>query len=410
MSKPTRCYNAPPMMRLEDFDTVLRSRGRTDSTTKAYLRWCDEFGKWLTTTRGSQVSPTEELAKAFLSECEVHRELRPATLNNVRQALAAWSRVFQAPGWFRRQESAPATLPPNLHHFQKWLRKGAKAERTVTAYIQRVRLFEAWYEAELGIPFDLTAWVSSDVMAYREFLLDRGNNGLPMKPSTINLAMSALSMYGIWAAKSGLIDQSPVPDPGNLMVSGEFNDAPRWLTSSEDERLYQVLAVRTQIKGETPGALMLAARDLALYLVMRDAGLRAGEVCGLRQHDVTLSDQRISVQYGKWNRTRRIAMTNRLAAALQAWQSARSSVASEYLFLSERNEQLTPHAIQHRAAKWREWADLPSWFTPHTLRHTFAHGLTHNGVDLVQVATLLGLMRRDGTPNLDMVAIYKRPS
>lgn len=409
MPKANRTYKAPPVMRLVNFEAALRSQGRTDSTTKAYLRWCDEFGMWLSGTEGPEATPSEALAREFLSYCQIHRKLSPATLNNVRQALASWSRVFEPPGWFYPEESAPTALPPDLQQFSHWLRDKAKADRTVSAYIQRVRLFQAWYEEQFSTPFDPRAWVASDVTQYRKFLSDRGNNGRPTKPSTVNLAISALSMYGTWAEQAGLITRSPVQEPGNLMVPGETG-TPKWLPTKEDGRLHRELVRRTQIPYAQPGMLRLAVRDLALCLMMRDAGLRAGEVCSLRLQDVDLTGQVITVWYGKWGRTRHVPMTKRLAQAVKAWLSVRGPISSEFLFLSERNLQLTPHGIQHRAAKWRKWADLPEWFTPHSLRHTFAHALVQDDVDLIRVATLLGHMRQDGKPNLDMVAVYNQPS
>ncbi|WP_083584420.1 tyrosine-type recombinase/integrase [Bacillus weihaiensis] len=44
------------------------------------------------------------------------------------------------------------------------------------------------------------------------------------------------------------------------------------------------------------------------------------------------------------------------------------------------------------------------------LRHTTAKTLVNNGVSIVEIASILGHVRNDGTPNTLMTARYVKPS
>ena len=70
-------------------------------------------------------------------------------------------------------------------------------------------------------------------------------------------------------------------------------------------------------------------RNLALMLVMADAGLRVSEATGLRTTDVvSLGDEptHVDIRYGKGGRPGRVALTARAADAVGAWIDTRGAL------------------------------------------------------------------------------------
>lgn len=392
-------------MQLAEFETVLRRQGRSEKTVKAYLRFCHGFGKWLAATAGEDAVPKQALADEYLAYCR--RRYRAATVHNIRQALAAWSKTFQPPGWWRNGPTAPS-LPAELAPFMQWLEEKGKTPSTALAYARNVHRFHRWWERKETRPFSIDRWASWDVTAYHQHLQASG-----AKPATVNVHLAALSLYAKWAIETGRITANPVTEVGRLMLPGELG-TPKWLSPLYEGRLTRELLARTQQQYAQPGAARKAQRDFALCLTMLDAGLRVSEVSQLRKQDLvnlqTPNEARVVVHFSKWGRSRNVPMTRRLIQALQKWLNQRGNVLSDYVFLSERNENMTSRAIQHRLAMWRQWAALPDWVTSHCLRHTFGHRLASQGESLDKIALLLGHMTKNGHPNLNMVAIYIRPS
>ena len=135
-------------------------------------------------------------------------------------------------------------------------------------------------------------------------------------------------------------------------------------------------------------------RNLALMLVMADAGLRVSEATGLRTTDVvSLGDEptHVDIRYGKGGRPGRVALTARAADAVGAWIDTRGALglrlgplfctissgtagghwARDGQALEPGRPVSTEYARQlvHRLARR---AGIATRVTPHTLRHTFA--------------------------------------
>ena len=135
-------------------------------------------------------------------------------------------------------------------------------------------------------------------------------------------------------------------------------------------------------------------RNLALLLVMADAGLRVSEATGLRTTDVvSLGDEptHVDIRYGKGGRPGRVALTARAADAVGAWIDTRGALglrlgplfctissgtagghwARDGQALEPGRPVSTEYARQlvHRLARR---AGIATRVTPHTLRHTFA--------------------------------------
>ena len=136
-------------------------------------------------------------------------------------------------------------------------------------------------------------------------------------------------------------------------------------------------------------------RDYAMVLCLVDLGLRASDVASLRLQDFHRAEGFLEVFSAKTGHRRQMPLTDRLAAAIANYiQQARPAGVSDQLFLRIHPPSDRPLGTEIvRGAVRRAYArcGFPvAWTGTHRLRHTFATRLYSRGVDLGQIADLLG--------------------
>ena len=178
--------------------------------------------------------------------------------------------------------------------------------------------------------------------------------------------------------------------------------APRALTRAELERLLAMPDRRAR-RGR---------RDLAIMLLLGQAGLRRSEVCALRYEDLEelrrhpdprrraavaprVAAQSAWVVHLRHPKRGRADLTAAAVEALRAWTQSRPEAASDHFFVSlARNrppEPLVPRALNKLVGAYAERAGLPEdRRTPHVLRHTFCTLLADGGQGLEVIAELAG--------------------
>ena len=129
------------------------------------------------------------------------------------------------------------------------------------------------------------------------------------------------------------------------------------------------------------------------------------EITQLRMSDVILEERKgsVIVREGKGTKRREIPLNMKARKAMLDYLAVRPEVASDDLFLGQRNEGVQSKTIQRAVPRFAKKAGIQN-VTPHTLRHSFAKALIDAGVSLEKVATLLG------HSNLNTTRIYTTPS
>jgi site-specific recombinase XerD len=154
-----------------------------------------------------------------------------------------------------------------------------------------------------------------------------------------------------------------------------------------------------------------STRNTALGLLLLYTGLRVEEVEALDIDDVVIAAHhgRVVVR-GNSEICREIPLHRVARRAMRAWLDQRlehrNGDQTMALFLSRRRVRLRVRAIYHIVAKLGVAAGLTddagkSIVQPYTLRHTFATQLVRNGVDVDNIADLMGTpprTRRPGPP------------
>lgn len=160
-----------------------------------------------------------------------------------------------------------------------------------------------------------------------------------------------------------------------------------------------------------------SARDRLIVLVMARAGLRRGELCGLRRSDVhLLADSRVlgcqvprahlhvarrQNTNGAWAKSRRgrmVPLDFLLVRAFDAYAFEREQVpragAGDFMLVNLFREPvgapMPPGAINELVTAAGRRAGLARQITPHQLRHAFGSNLADAGAGLDEIAELLG--------------------
>jgi integrase/recombinase XerC len=133
-------------------------------------------------------------------------------------------------------------------------------------------------------------------------------------------------------------------------------------------------------------------RDLAIFELLYATGIRCGELVTIKIKNVNFPEKVILVM-GKGRKERIVLFgeqaKNRLLEYIDG-ERKHINRQEEYLFLNNRDKQLTSRTIQRIIEMFRQFLRIERKITPHKLRHSFATHLLNQGVDLRIVQELLG--------------------
>jgi len=176
-------------------------------------------------------------------------------------------------------------------------------------------------------------------------------------------------------------------------VSKEWTITPHdYLDADQVKRLRSVARERAEHAKRT-GAWM-AIRDHTLIEVALGSGMRASELSNLKVEDVILerNSPSIIVKRGKGGKTRVIKISEALRRHLEEYIQLRSRMplaSLPFLFLGQRG-QWTRNGIGRAAKQLMALAGLPSRFSVHSLRHSYATHLLKACRNLRLVQMMLG--------------------
>lgn len=270
----------------------------------------------------------------------------------------------------------PAGLDQALEAFRAWLRidRGLSAN-TLAAYTADVRRF-ALFIAERG-HVDLSSPEHDDITAWLGWLEGQG-----IGARSRNRARTAVRQLMRFAADHGLRSRG---DPTALTRSARaVRPLPVVLSARQIERLLQAPA--------DPGPL--GRRDRAMIQVIYSAGLRVGELVGLRRTSVDLLEGLVSVR-GKGSKDRLVPLGDRAVAEIAVYVRQIRPLhdpdgAAAELFVSRRGRAMTRQNFWERLRKHARAAGIAGKVSPHVLRHSFATHLLEHGADLRAVQAMLG--------------------
>ena len=250
-----------------------------------------------------------------------------------------------------------------------------RSPHTVRAYVATARrLLTAL--GDQG-PLDWTSLSTLDVIGLRDQLAARRAAGIGQVSAAREL--SALKAFLTFARhQAGLT--TPAPRMRGPRVK---KGLPRPVTPDEALHLAETVA-------DDATEPWIAARDMAVLLLLYGAGLRIGEALALTPAILPMNDSMVIT--GKGGRQRLVALLPVVRAAIERyaaltpWPLPRA----EPLFRGAKGGPLAPGMIRRVMARARTLLGLPPSATPHALRHSFATHLLGAGADLRSLQELLG--------------------
>lgn len=142
-------------------------------------------------------------------------------------------------------------------------------------------------------------------------------------------------------------------------------------------------------KRESQHTLRHPERNLAMFYLLLDTGIRNGELCNMTIRDCDVKNLRITV-FGKGSKERTIPISHRTAQVVWRYLSKRPDARLDApLIATEHNRPLDRHNVDHILARIGERAGVPNCH-PHRFRHTFAILYLRNGGDPFTLQRILG--------------------
>jgi len=270
-----------------------------------------------------------------------------------------------------------------LESFKEDLLRQEKSQNTVRAYIRDVEEFIQWFSETVG-EFSPEQITVVDVQEYKNYLYNIKRN----KPVSVNRKLSALESFCEFLVSTGHLKDNPAAKVKKIKYQKTAEVAA--LSNSELYRLKRMFYLEDN------------KRDIAIFELMINTGLREAEVCNLKLDDIVMSERKgvVIVRSGKGEKYREVPLNANVRRALQAYLDVRPN-RGNYLFVSNKSDRLSESQLYRIIRKYADMAGIKAH--PHMLRHTFATKLLREGkIDLPTLQNLLG------HANINTTAVYTR--
>jgi integrase/recombinase XerC len=249
-----------------------------------------------------------------------------------------------------------------------------RSDHTVRAYVATAHRLIGFAGRHRGAPVDAALLASLEAADLRAYLAERRGQGI----ANASAARELSAVRGFLAYAIG--DGRSLPRLKGPRVK---RGIPRPVSPDEAIALAEDAA-------DAATQPWIAARDLAVLLLLYGAGLRVGEAMGLTG-DVLPLGEAIRVT-GKRAKTRIVPLIAPVRAAIEdyvrlcPWPASREAP----LFRGARGGPLSADIVRRAVRGARARLNLSDRTTPHALRHSFATHLLGRGADLRSLQELLG--------------------
>ena len=253
-----------------------------------------------------------------------------------------------------------------IEEFKHYIERQSPGRRTATDYVSDIRQFANACSK---------AWPDVTIHDIDDFIDQQRLSGLSQ--ATIRRRVAALKVFFDFLAEERSHLSWPNPVRTKRHGGKRAKQLPRDLTDQQVAQLW---------------AQIDTSRDRAWFALMLRAGLRVGEVVGLKLTDVpappTVNQPARLRVCGKGQKERMVLLTADAYAVLQEWLQERPECEHQTIFLNHRAQPLQANGIEWLLKRYGRAINLT--VTPHQLRHTFARQLTEGGMPVTSLSKLLG--------------------
>lgn len=261
----------------------------------------------------------------------------------------------------------------------EWLRLNRRrSAHTARAYEATAHRLIDFLERHLGGEVAPAALGRVDLRDVRAFLGSRRAEGLA-NPSAAR-ELSAVRAWFEWLADQELAAKGALDGLQSPRVKRRV---PRPIAPAD------VMAL-AQEAGDAARLPWMAARDIAVLLLLYGSGLRIAEALSLSGGALPLGE--VLTVTGKRAKTRLVPLLAPVNAAIESYaaQCPFTLERDQPLFRGARGGPLSADLVRRAVRAARIQLGLPDNATPHALRHSFATHLLARGADLRSLQELLG--------------------
>lgn len=212
------------------------------------------------------------------------------------------------------------------------------------------------------------------VFHLRNYLMAKKSRGIQDK--TLEGMRSVFCSYFGWLQKEGLLPDNPCANLSPIKCAKK------------------VRTPYTDVDIEQLKESCWCSRDKALISFLLSTGCRISEVCSLNRDSIDFFSCECTV-LGKGNKERTVFIDDVTAMLLQRYLSERSD-GCDALFIGKGTERMTPGGILARLHNIANKACVDN-VHPHRFRRTLATNLINHGMQIQEVASILGHDKLDTT-------------
>lgn len=263
-----------------------------------------------------------------------------------------------------------------LERFCRFQRERGKKTATLSNYRYDLGSFLNEVPAPGLSPEAICCAAVEHAFHYREKLIKL------ISPATANRKMSSLNSFFGWAAHCGWIPETRIPSLPQVFAAKRSRKPARVLSESEQSRLLK----RAKDHGEVVG--------YALLSLMLDTGSRISEIQSARWKDVHLEENSgfITIHNAKSGRPISFPLGDPSLDALRALKLTNRSTDDSPLFSGKKSGPLTRQQIAYILEHYFAACGLQD-ARPSMLRATYEANLIASGIDLYDLANLMGYSR-----------------
>jgi integrase/recombinase XerC len=254
-----------------------------------------------------------------------------------------------------------------------------RAENTLNAYERDLRQLLTWLARDLGRPPALADLTRLEARQLRAFLASRRQHKIASR--SLARSLSGVRMFFRWLEAEDIARNTASLKVARPKVA---HGIPKPIT------IEKAAAV---VDGGMAAELdWIAARDVAVLLLLYGSGLRISEALGIARRDAPTEGREIVRVVGKGSKERLVPVLPVTQAAVSRYVALcpYALAPDGPLFLGAKGGRLSPRIVQLLMERLRTALGLPGTATPHALRHSFATHLLSAGADLRQIQELLG--------------------
>lgn len=246
-----------------------------------------------------------------------------------------------------------------LKRYKACLLIAGKSQKTIVAYEYTIKKLFAALQKN---------FVDMTVSDLRYFLAYEKNRGVSNR--TLENTRVQISAFFTWLLDEELINKNPC----RTIKPIKYTDEVKLPFSS-----VELDALRSACKNK---------KERALIEVLISSGVRVSELCSLKISDINFDTLAVMVRQGKGNKQRTVYISELANKHLVEYLTSRN-VNGDYLFYNKWQEPMNTGGVRHLLNVIAERARVTN-VHPHRFRRTFATGMANRGMDIQEIARLLG--------------------